>query len=99
MVRSAKDKRFMEMRSTVDEIKNKIKINDWLSLQTLFDKLNKQLEKVMRTQEGSSIPKFYFRALANLEAGSRRRHGSIPPRSYRAVNIAARPSDSSVSSL
>jgi translation initiation factor 3 subunit C len=54
-VRSAKDKRFMEMRATVDEVKNKLKINDWLSLQTLFDKLNKQLEKVLRTQEGSVV--------------------------------------------
>ena len=95
MVRSAKDKRFMEMRSTVDEIKNKIKINDWLSLQTLFDKLNKQLEKVMRTQEGSSIPKFYFRALANLEAG----HVSTPPRSQEPKNRRAGASNSSVASL
>ena len=34
------------MRATVEEIKNKIKVNDWISLQTLFDKFNKQLDKV-----------------------------------------------------
>ena len=48
VVRSAKEKRFIEVRATIDEMRNKIKINDWMALQTLFDKLNKQLEKVMR---------------------------------------------------
>jgi translation initiation factor 3 subunit C len=57
----------MEMRATVDEMRNKIKIGDWLSLQTLFDKLNKQLEKTMRVASLSVIPGFYFRALAVLE--------------------------------
>ena len=55
------------MRATVDEMRNKIKIGDWLSLQTLFDKLNKQLEKTMRVASLSVIPGFYFRALAVLE--------------------------------
>ena len=58
----------MEMRATVDEMRNKIKIGDWLSLTTLFDKLNKQLEKVQRASNTSAIPGFYFRALATLEA-------------------------------
>ena len=40
------------MKSTSDEIKNKMKINDFLSLQTLFEKLNKQLEKTLRVSEG-----------------------------------------------
>lgn len=38
-----------------------------VALQTLFDKLNKQLEKATRLTEGAVPPKFYFRALANLE--------------------------------
>lgn len=46
------DKRFAELKSTSDEIKNKMKINDFLSLQTLFEKLNKQLEKTLRVSEG-----------------------------------------------
>ena len=56
------------MRATVDEMRNKVKINDWLSLTSLFDKLNKQLEKVQRASNTSAIPGFYFRALATLEA-------------------------------
>jgi hypothetical protein len=51
---SAKDKRFAEMRATVDEFKNKIKINDWMALQSLFDKFNKQLDKIMRSAEVGS---------------------------------------------
>jgi translation initiation factor 3 subunit C len=68
-VRSAKDKRFIEARAITDEMRNKIKNNDWISLQTLFDKLNKQLERVMRAQyeSGGGVPKFYYRALATLE--------------------------------
>ena len=31
----------------MDEVANKSKINDWLTVTTLFDKLNKQLEKTM----------------------------------------------------
>ena len=49
-------------------MRNKIKINDWMALQTLFDVLNKRLEKVMRAQGGGAIPGFYFRALAVLDA-------------------------------
>eukprot|EP00976_Prorocentrum_cordatum_P103717 1193578-Prorocentrum_minimum.AAC.1 len=44
-----------------------MKINDWVSLQTLFDKLNKQLEKTSRFTEGSQPPKFYFKTLIALE--------------------------------
>ena len=46
---------------------NKSKINDWLTVTTLFDKLNKQLEKTMRTAQTTTVPKFYFRCLARLE--------------------------------
>ena len=68
VVRSAKEKRFIEVRATIDEMRNNIKINDWMALQTLFDVLNKRLEKVMRAQGGGAIPGFYFRALAVLDA-------------------------------
>lgn len=51
----AQDKRFAELQATSDEIKNKMKINDFLSLQTLFEKLNKQLEKTLRTSEGVQL--------------------------------------------
>ena len=67
VVRSAKDKRFIELRQTVAEVDNKSKISDWLTITTLFDKLNKQLDKTMRTAQTSEVPKFYFRCLARLD--------------------------------
>ncbi|CAI0389197.1 unnamed protein product [Linum tenue] len=67
VVRSAKDKRFDEMASTLEQIKNAMKINDWVSLLESFDKINKQLEKVMRVTEAVKVPSLYIKALVMLE--------------------------------
>ncbi|GAU39837.1 hypothetical protein TSUD_68850 [Trifolium subterraneum] len=56
-VRSAKDKRFEEMTLTVDQ-----------TTRESFDKINKQLEKVMRVAEtDDKVPKLYIKAVVLLE--------------------------------
>ncbi|KAH7425585.1 hypothetical protein KP509_11G061000 [Ceratopteris richardii] len=67
VVRSAKDKRFDEMVHTVEQVKNSMKINDWVSIEENYDKLNKQLEKVFRVTESEVVPRVYIKALVMLE--------------------------------
>ncbi len=67
VVRSAKDKRVEELGQTVEEIRNKMKINDWIGISTNFDKLNKQLDKIARAGNMTKVPKVYVKALIELE--------------------------------
>ncbi|RZC83987.1 hypothetical protein C5167_046775 [Papaver somniferum] len=67
VVKSAKDKRLDEIKATIEQLKNGMKINDWVSIQENFDKMNKQLEKVIRATEAIKAPTLYIRALVMLE--------------------------------
>ncbi|KAK8041809.1 eukaryotic translation initiation factor 3 subunit 8 protein [Apiospora rasikravindrae] len=63
-VKSAKDKRFGELEAIIKAIDNGRKINDWGSISSEFDKLNRQAPKI---GEGKQIPKVYIKALVELE--------------------------------
>jgi len=67
VVKSARDKRLGELSACCDEIRNKMKINDWTSIQSLFDELNKRLEKMQKTDLLSVVPRAYIKLLVELE--------------------------------
>ncbi|BDA51264.1 Eukaryotic translation initiation factor 3 subunit C [Coccomyxa sp. Obi] len=67
VVRSAKDRRFDELKATCEEMRNKLNINDWSSVQSLFDKLNKQMEKAQKATESLGAPRVYIKMLVELE--------------------------------
>ncbi|KAF9355452.1 Translation initiation factor 3 subunit c [Mortierella sp. AD094] len=67
VVRSAKDKRFEEIDLAVTAMANGQKINDWVSVQNEFDRANKALQKAAGIIAQSGVPKFYIKAVAELE--------------------------------
>ncbi|KAI9719813.1 MAG: Translation initiation factor 3 subunit c [Candelaria pacifica] len=64
VVKSAKDKRLEELEGTVRLIENAEKINDWAVISSEFDKLNRQIIKLMQS---GPTPKLYVKAIADLE--------------------------------
>ncbi|KAJ3279505.1 Eukaryotic translation initiation factor 3 subunit C, partial [Rhizoclosmatium sp. JEL0117] len=65
-----RDKRFDEMRNIIKPLMNAKKINDWVSIQNEFDRLNNAYQKVASIQPDEKLPhpfRFYYRALATLE--------------------------------
>jgi translation initiation factor 3 subunit C len=44
-----------------------MKVNDWSSIQTVFEKLQKQLEKAMKTANLAVPPRLYIAILCELE--------------------------------
>ncbi|KAI9828953.1 MAG: Translation initiation factor 3 subunit c [Sarea resinae] len=64
IVKSAKDKRLEELEGTIKLIENAEKINDWAVISAEFDKLNRQLPKLLQS---GPAPKLYVKAIADLE--------------------------------
>ncbi len=64
LVKSAKDKRFEELEATIRSIENAEKINDWAHIAGEFDKLNRQVVKLV---QAGTTPKVYVKAIADLE--------------------------------
>uniref|UniRef100_M4CT54 Eukaryotic translation initiation factor 3 subunit C n=1 Tax=Brassica campestris TaxID=3711 RepID=M4CT54_BRACM len=67
VVQPGKDKRFEEMVHTAEQMKHAMNVNNWVSLLENFDKINKQLEKVMRIKEAVKAPVLYIKTLVMLE--------------------------------
>ena len=67
VVRSAKDRATEELLSICNELRNKMHINDWQSIQTLWDKLNKQLERTQKVTGAIGTPRPYIKILVELE--------------------------------
>ena len=64
-LRSNRDKSVAALRQSCDDIRTKFKNNDWSAIVTLFDELNKNLDKVQKLVPG--VPKAYVRILGDLE--------------------------------
>ncbi|KAL4932374.1 translation initiation factor eIF3 core subunit c [Aspergillus undulatus] len=64
IVKSAKDKRLEELEATIKLIDNAQKINDWAVISAEFDKLNRQIVKVVQS---GPVPKIYVKTVADLE--------------------------------
>ncbi|KAF2236836.1 eukaryotic translation initiation factor-like protein 3 subunit 8 [Viridothelium virens] len=64
VVKSAKDKRFEELEGTVRLIENAEKINDWAVISSEYDKLNRQVPKLI---VDAKVPKLYVKTIADLE--------------------------------
>jgi len=71
VVRSAKTKQQEALVSIIQQLKNHIKISDWISIQSDFDALNRQLTKYYRLDALNDTkkepPKAYISAIVLLE--------------------------------
>jgi len=67
IVRSEKDKRFDQLKSIIKALTNAIKVKDWVNIVNHFDKLNVELGKAKKVVIKEGIPKFYFKAVVDLD--------------------------------
>ncbi|KAJ1342760.1 hypothetical protein BSLG_002665 [Batrachochytrium salamandrivorans] len=66
-IKSARDKRFEEMRSAVSALHNANKISDWVNIQNEFDRLLKGVSKASVLIEREGVPRFFVRSLVQLD--------------------------------
>ncbi|KAL2919390.1 Translation initiation factor 3 subunit c [Polyrhizophydium stewartii] len=66
-IKSARDKRFDEMRNAVAALGNAKKISDWVAIQNEFDRLVKSVTKSAALIEREGTPRFFVRTLVELD--------------------------------
>jgi len=67
VVRSAKDKRFDILQTTIKNMRNSMNINDIVKIQTEYENLTKDYEKSKVVIDKEGIPNFYIKCLGDLE--------------------------------
>ncbi|KAI9507455.1 eukaryotic translation initiation factor 3 subunit 8 [Russula earlei] len=65
VVKSARDKRLEEMEATGRAIDNALKINDWITISSEYDKMTRMVQRQQNFAE--PVPPFYIRTLISLE--------------------------------
>ncbi len=70
VVRSAREKRYEQLKNDIHKIRNSMKINDFKKMEEGFQDLCKDFDKtkpVIDKEENGVVPRFYFRILFDLE--------------------------------
>lgn len=67
VVKSAKAKAAEELSNICDEIRDKMTINEWAAIQTLWDKLHKQVDKIKKATGMLGTPRPYIKIIVELE--------------------------------
>lgn len=67
VVRSAKDKAFAQLEKHCQLLKNHLKINDWSKILAEYDLMMKLLEKQKKVINKNTFPKYYIRAVVQVE--------------------------------
>lgn len=67
VVRSAKDKRYDELKEIIKTMNNHKKIKDMSKVLESFEDLGKAFDKAKKVVQETGIPKFYIKCLAELE--------------------------------
>jgi len=78
VVKSVRDRRFDDLKDTVQKIRNGISINDWISIQNEFEKLNKLIDKAKVIIEKEGMPSIYYQTLIEIEDHAKNTHEKKP---------------------